>query len=156
MTCVFFQSSEVAEIMPLSSFSQKFRPRPQLGLVTPPRPLLPKLEPGSVGADSPALSLTNDPILAQSPLKSSKISMDDTLGGFPVKCLVQIVRWLLNDIFLPFLPDVFIYIRKSIEFFITLEEDLHYSRMWWNNVKEWVLGVLSGRGGSISQQGTLL
>ncbi|XP_050722601.1 protein lin-9 homolog isoform X2 [Eriocheir sinensis] len=85
-------SSEVAEIMPLSSFSQKFRPRPQLGLVTPPRPLLPKLEPGSVGADSPALSLTNDPILAQSPLKSSKISMDDTLGGFPVKCLVQIVQ----------------------------------------------------------------
>ena len=86
-----FQSSEVAEIMPLSSFSQKFRPR--LGLVTPPRPLLPKLEPGSVGANSPALSLTNDPILAQSPLKS-KISMDDTLGGFPVKCLVQIVRGL--------------------------------------------------------------
>ncbi|XP_045113285.1 protein lin-9 homolog isoform X1 [Portunus trituberculatus] len=83
-------SSEVAEIMPLSSFSQKFRPR--LGLVTPPRPLLPKLEPGSIGADSPALSLTNDPILAQSPLKSSKISMDDTLGGFPVKCLVQIVH----------------------------------------------------------------
>lgn len=79
--------------MPLSSFSQKFRPR--LGLVTPPRPLLPKLEPGSIGADSPALSLTNDPILAQSPLKSSKISMDDTLGGFPVKCLVQIVRNLV-------------------------------------------------------------
>lgn len=77
--------------MPLSSFSQKFRPRPPLGMVTPPRPLLPKLEPGSVGADSPALSLTNDPILAQSPLKSSKISMDDTLGGFPVRCLVQIV-----------------------------------------------------------------
>ncbi|XP_047491886.1 protein lin-9 homolog isoform X1 [Penaeus chinensis] len=85
-------SSEVAEIMPLSSFSQKFRPRPPLGMVTPPRPLLPKLEPGSVGADSPALSLTNDPILAQSPLKSSKISMDDTLGGFPVRCLVQIVQ----------------------------------------------------------------
>lgn len=91
--CLFsFQSSEIAEIMPLSSFSQKFRPRPPLGLVTPPRPLLPKLEPGSAGADSPALSLTNDPILAQSPLKSSKISLDDTLGGFPVKCLVQIVR----------------------------------------------------------------
>ncbi|XP_069943963.1 protein lin-9 homolog isoform X2 [Cherax quadricarinatus] len=85
-------SSEVAEIMPLSSFSQKFRPRPPMGMVTPPRPLLPKQEPGSVGADSPALSLTNDPILAQSPLKSSKISMDDTLGGFRVKCLVQIVK----------------------------------------------------------------
>ncbi|XP_071531196.1 protein lin-9 homolog isoform X3 [Panulirus ornatus] len=85
-------SSEGAEIMPLSSFSQKFRPRPPLGMVTPPRPLLPKQEPGSAGADSPALSLTNDPILAQSPLKSSKISMDDTLGGFPVKCLVQIVQ----------------------------------------------------------------
>ncbi|XP_064092892.1 protein lin-9 homolog isoform X3 [Macrobrachium nipponense] len=84
-------SSEGAEIMPLSSFSQKFRPRPPLGMVTPPRPILPKLEPGS-GTDSPALSLTNDPILAQSPLKSSKLSMEDTLGGFPVKCLVQIVQ----------------------------------------------------------------
>nr|XP_045606145.1 protein lin-9 homolog isoform X3 [Procambarus clarkii] len=85
-------SSEIAEIMPLSSFSQKFRPRPPMGMVTPPRPLLPKQEPGSVGADSPALSLTNDPILAQSPLKSSKLSMDDTLGEFPVKCLVQVVK----------------------------------------------------------------
>ncbi|XP_042208505.1 protein lin-9 homolog isoform X2 [Homarus americanus] len=85
-------SSEVAEIMPLSSFSQKFRPRPPLGMVTPPRPLLPKLEPGCMGGDSPALSLTNDPILAQSPLKTTKISLDDTLGGFPVKCLVQIVQ----------------------------------------------------------------
>ncbi|CAL4084605.1 unnamed protein product, partial [Meganyctiphanes norvegica] len=85
-------SSEAPEIMPLSSFSQKFRPRPPLGMVTPPRPLLPKLEPGSIGTDSPALSLTNDPILAQSPIKSTKISMDDTLGGFPVKSLVQIVQ----------------------------------------------------------------
>ncbi|KAK3854343.1 hypothetical protein Pcinc_011334 [Petrolisthes cinctipes] len=86
-------SSEGAEIMPLSSFSQKFRPRPPLGLVTPPRPLLPKMDPNSTcGGDSPALSLTNDPILAQSPFKSSKLSMDDTLGGFQVKSLVQIVQ----------------------------------------------------------------
>lgn len=80
--------------MPLSSFSQKFRPRPPLGLVTPPRPLLPKVDPNSTcTGDSPALSLTNDPILAQSPLKSSKLSMDDTLGGFQVKSLVQIVSF---------------------------------------------------------------
>ena len=84
-------SSEGAEIMPLSSFqTSKWRPRVPLGLVTPPRPLLPKPEPGSSG-ESPALSLNNDPVLAQSPGKAtSKLSMDDTLGPWPVRSLVQV------------------------------------------------------------------
>ena len=80
-------------MMHLSSFTQKFRPRPPPGLVTPPRLILPKVE-GGESTDSPIHSLTNDPILAQSPMKPSKLSLDDTLGGYPVQSLVHIVSFL--------------------------------------------------------------
>ena len=82
-------------MMPLSSFTQKFRPRPPVGLVTPPRPILPKIEPD--GVDSPSYSLTNDPILAQSPIKPTKLSIEDTLGGFPVRSLAEIVSTAVKD-----------------------------------------------------------
>ncbi|MCL4135515.1 UNVERIFIED_CONTAM: hypothetical protein GTU68_055230, partial [Idotea baltica] len=74
----------------LSSFSHNFRPRVPFGLMTPPRPLLPKPETDPIAIDSPS-SLANDPILAQSPGRHSKLNFEDSIGGFPVRSLIVIV-----------------------------------------------------------------
>ncbi|KAB7507188.1 Protein lin-9-like protein [Armadillidium nasatum] len=83
-------SNEGFDMMPLSSFSHQFRPRIPFGLMTPPRALLPKPEVDPISMDSPT-SLSNDPILAQSPCRPSRLTVEDSIGGFPVRSLVGIV-----------------------------------------------------------------
>ncbi|KAJ8270514.1 hypothetical protein GJAV_G00115800 [Gymnothorax javanicus] len=78
-------SNEPHETMPISAFAQKQRPSRFQSLVTPPRvPYPPSAQPAMMG---------NDPLLGQSPWKSKLLSAEgDTLGGFPVKFLVQVTR----------------------------------------------------------------
>ncbi|KAF2365142.1 DIRP domain [Trinorchestia longiramus] len=100
-------SCEQPEMMPLASFQQKFRPRPPLGLVTPPRPLLPrsvsgdtpiKPPPSLSALDSPPF-ITNDPILAQSPrVPPAPLALGDIVGQYPVEELLHLVKlWKLLE-----------------------------------------------------------
>ncbi|XP_047736361.1 protein lin-9 homolog [Hyalella azteca] len=108
-------SCDPPEMMPLASFQQKFRPRPPLGLVTPPRPLLPRgvsmdtpnkasslcgldSPPGwGAGADAPFMC--HDPVLAQSPrTQPAPLTLSDRIGQYPVAQLMHIVRlWKLLE-----------------------------------------------------------
>lgn len=75
-------SIEPQDTMPISSFAEKHRPRTTF--YTPPRFILP-------GASPPRLD--HDPVLGGSPLKNQLLGMDGgTLGGFPIKFLVLVVR----------------------------------------------------------------
>uniref|UniRef100_A0A6A7G3S1 Protein lin-9 homolog n=1 Tax=Hirondellea gigas TaxID=1518452 RepID=A0A6A7G3S1_9CRUS len=99
-------SCEAPEMVPLASFQQKFRPRPPLGLVTPPRPILPRTLSGNetpnkaqqFGLDSPHY-ITNDPVLAQSPRHlHSTVTVGDTIGQYSVESLMHIVQlWKLLE-----------------------------------------------------------
>ncbi|XP_076362238.1 protein lin-9 homolog [Tachypleus tridentatus] len=74
-------STEPQETMPITAFAQKQRPRNMF--YTPPR-YIP--EPSSPQLD-------NDPLLAGSPIKPGlSIKEGDTVGGFPVKFLLLMVR----------------------------------------------------------------
>ncbi|KAM4633159.1 protein lin-9 homolog [Polymixia lowei] len=79
-------SNEPNETMPISAFAQKHRAARYLqNLMTPPRGTYPS-------ATTPVL-MDNDPLISQSPWKSKLPGAEgDTLGGFPVKFLVQVTR----------------------------------------------------------------
>lgn len=87
--------------MPIAAFGQK--QRPSQFFMTPPR--LPYTPLQSSVTD-------NDPLLRQSPWRS-KISGSDTetLGGFPVEFLIQVVRIALNILVICFLKKVFCVIK---------------------------------------------
>ncbi|XP_039604160.1 protein lin-9 homolog isoform X2 [Polypterus senegalus] len=77
-------SNEPHETMPISAFAQKQRPSRFQSLMTPPR--IPYFS-------TPSPLLDSDPLLSQSPWKSKLAGSDgETLGGFPVKFLVQVTR----------------------------------------------------------------
>ncbi|MBN3306038.1 LIN9 protein, partial [Amia calva] len=78
-------SNEPHETMPISAFAQKQRPSRFQAFMTPPRlPYAPSAQP---------TIMDNDPLLGQSPWKSKLSGTEgDTLGGFPVKFLVQVTR----------------------------------------------------------------
>ncbi|XP_071397857.1 protein lin-9 homolog isoform X2 [Centroberyx affinis] len=77
-------SNEPNETMPISAFAQKHRAARYLqNLMTPPRGPYPS-------ATTPVL-MDNDPLISQSPWKNKLPGAEgDTLGGFPVKFLVQV------------------------------------------------------------------
>uniref|UniRef100_A0A3Q2YW84 Lin-9 DREAM MuvB core complex component n=1 Tax=Hippocampus comes TaxID=109280 RepID=A0A3Q2YW84_HIPCM len=77
-------SNEPNETMPISAFAQKHRTtRYMQNLMTPPRGPYPS-------ATTPD---HHDPLINQSPWRTSLPAADgDTLGGFPVKFLVQVTR----------------------------------------------------------------
>ncbi|XP_071397856.1 protein lin-9 homolog isoform X1 [Centroberyx affinis] len=79
-------SNEPNETMPISAFAQKHRAARYLqNLMTPPRGPYPS-------ATTPVL-MDNDPLISQSPWKNKLPGAEgDTLGGFPVKFLVQVTR----------------------------------------------------------------
>ncbi|KAM6954733.1 protein lin-9 homolog [Aplochiton taeniatus] len=78
-------SNEPNETMPISAFAQKPRPSRFQSFLTPPRGPYPS-------ATTPVL-MDNDPLISQSPWKHKLPgSEEDTLGGFPVKFLVQVTR----------------------------------------------------------------
>ncbi|KAM3860892.1 protein lin-9 homolog [Diretmus argenteus] len=79
-------SNEPNETMPISAFAQKHRAARYLqNLMTPPRGAYPS-------ATTPVL-MDNDHLMSQSPWKSKLPGAEgDTLGGFPVKFLVQVTR----------------------------------------------------------------
>nr|XP_020444825.1 protein lin-9 homolog isoform X2 [Monopterus albus] len=79
-------SNEPNETMPISTFAQKHRTtRFMQNLMTPPRGPYPS-------AATPVL-MDNDPLINQSPWRSKLLGAEgDTLGGFPVKFLVQVTR----------------------------------------------------------------
>uniref|UniRef100_A0A8C7GTT3 Lin-9 DREAM MuvB core complex component n=3 Tax=Oncorhynchus TaxID=8016 RepID=A0A8C7GTT3_ONCKI len=71
-------SNEPNETMPISTFAQKLRPSRFQNFMTPPRV---------------TYASDNDPLISQSPWKNKLPGADgDTLGGFPVKFLVQVTR----------------------------------------------------------------
>ncbi|KAM8832739.1 protein lin-9 homolog isoform 1-T1 [Spinachia spinachia] len=74
------------ETMPISAFAQKHRiSRYMQNVMTPPRGPYPT-------ATTPVL-MDNDPLINQSPWRSKLPAAEgDTLGGFPVKFLVQVTR----------------------------------------------------------------
>ncbi|XP_038824447.1 protein lin-9 homolog [Salvelinus namaycush] len=78
-------SNEPNETMPISAFAQKQRPSRFQNFMTPPRETYPS-------ATTPVL-MDNDPLIGQSPWKRKLSGAEgDTLGGFPVKFLVQVTR----------------------------------------------------------------
>ncbi|KAI3363743.1 hypothetical protein L3Q82_001355 [Scortum barcoo] len=79
-------SNEPNETMPISAFAQKHRTSRYLQtLMTPPRGPYPS-------ATTPVL-MDNDPLINQSPWRNKLPGAEgDTLGGFPVKFLVQVTR----------------------------------------------------------------
>ncbi|XP_044025715.1 protein lin-9 homolog isoform X1 [Siniperca chuatsi] len=79
-------SNEPNETMPISAFAQKHRAsRYMQNLMTPPRGPYPS-------ATTPVL-MDNDPLINQSPWRNKLPGAEgDTLGGFPVKFLVQVTR----------------------------------------------------------------
>ncbi|XP_042359253.1 protein lin-9 homolog [Plectropomus leopardus] len=79
-------SNEPNETMPISAFAQKHRiTRYMQNLMTPPRGPYPS-------ATTPVL-MDNDPLINQSPWRNKLPGAEgDTLGGFPVKFLVQVTR----------------------------------------------------------------
>ncbi|CAG5928047.1 unnamed protein product [Menidia menidia] len=80
-------SNEPNETMPISAFAQKHRStRYTQSLMTPPRGPYPS-------ATTPVHMQDNDSLMNQSPWRSKLPgSEEDTLGGFPVKFLVQVTR----------------------------------------------------------------
>uniref|UniRef100_A0A3B4WY55 Lin-9 DREAM MuvB core complex component n=1 Tax=Seriola lalandi dorsalis TaxID=1841481 RepID=A0A3B4WY55_SERLL len=76
-------SNEPNETMPISAFAQKHRTaRYMQNLMTPPRAPYPS-----------AATPDNDPLINQSPWRNKLPGAEgDTLGGFPVKFLVQVTR----------------------------------------------------------------
>ncbi|XP_074471504.1 protein lin-9 homolog [Sebastes fasciatus] len=79
-------SNEPNETMPISAFAQKHRiSRYMQNIMTPPRGPYPS-------ATTPVL-MDNDPLINQSPWRNKLPGAEgDTLGGFPVKFLVQVTR----------------------------------------------------------------
>ncbi|KAK7907812.1 hypothetical protein WMY93_016424 [Mugilogobius chulae] len=79
-------SNEPNETMPISAFAQKQRSNRYFhNIMTPPRGPYPS-------ATTPVL-MDNDPLINQSPWKSKLTGAEgETLGGFPVKFLVQVTR----------------------------------------------------------------
>ncbi|KAM6992764.1 protein lin-9 homolog [Tautogolabrus adspersus] len=79
-------SNEPNETMPITAFAQKHRAsRYMQNLTTPPRGPYPS-------ATTPVL-MDNDPLINQSPWRNKLPGAEgDTLGGFPVKFLVQVTR----------------------------------------------------------------
>nr|XP_006625804.1 PREDICTED: protein lin-9 homolog isoform X1 [Lepisosteus oculatus] len=78
-------SNEPHETMPISAFAQKQRPSRFQAFMTPPR------LPYTTSVQHPIMD--NDPLLGQSSWKSKLSGTDgETLGGFPVKFLVQVTR----------------------------------------------------------------
>ncbi|XP_061842704.1 protein lin-9 homolog [Nerophis lumbriciformis] len=79
-------SNEPNETMPISAFAQKHRATRYIqNLMTPPRGAYPS-------ATTPVL-MDHDPLINQSTCRSKLPGADgDTLGGFPVKFLVQVTR----------------------------------------------------------------
>ncbi|XP_077443369.1 protein lin-9 homolog isoform X1 [Stigmatopora argus] len=79
-------SNEPNDTMPISAFAQKHRmTRYMQNLFTPPRGPYPS-------ATTPVL-MDHDPLINQSPWKTKLPGADgETLGGFPVKFLVQVTR----------------------------------------------------------------
>ncbi|KAK3542329.1 hypothetical protein QTP86_022480 [Hemibagrus guttatus] len=78
-------SNEPPETMPISAFAQKQRPSRYPNFMTPPRGTYP-------GPTQPVL-MDSDPLFSQSPWKNKLTGSDgETLGGFPVKFLVQVTR----------------------------------------------------------------
>ncbi|XP_061610207.1 protein lin-9 homolog isoform X1 [Phyllopteryx taeniolatus] len=79
-------SNEPNETMPISAFAQRHRTtRYMQNLMTPPRGPYPS-------ATTPVL-MDHDPLINQSPWRNKLPGADgDTLGGFPVKFLVQVTR----------------------------------------------------------------
>lgn len=79
-------SNEPNETMPITAFAQKHRSNRFFHtLMTPPRGPYP-------AATNPVL-MDNDPLINQSPWKSKLSAVEgETLGGFPVKFLVQVTR----------------------------------------------------------------
>ncbi|KAG5266150.1 hypothetical protein AALO_G00250350 [Alosa alosa] len=78
-------SHDPGETMPLSAFAQKQRPARLHTFLTPTREPYP--------SSAPSALMDNDPLLGQSPWKSTLTTSEgDTLGGFPVNFLVQVTR----------------------------------------------------------------
>lgn len=78
-------SNEPNETMPISAFAQKHRTRYFQNVITPPR--------GPYQSTSTPVLMDNDPLINQSPWKSKLPGAEgETLGGFPVKFLVQVTR----------------------------------------------------------------
>ncbi|XP_033847025.1 protein lin-9 homolog [Periophthalmus magnuspinnatus] len=79
-------SNEPTETMPISAFAQKHRSNRYLhNIMTPPR--------GSYPSATTPVLMDNDPLINQSPWKSKLSGAEgETLGGFPVKFLVQVTR----------------------------------------------------------------
>ncbi|XP_062324272.1 protein lin-9 homolog [Osmerus eperlanus] len=78
-------SNEPNETMPISAFAQKQRPSRFQNFLTPPR--------GPYPSSTTPVLMDNDPLISQSPWKSKLAGTEgDTLGGFPVKFLVQVTR----------------------------------------------------------------
>ena len=77
-------STDPPDLMPLSSFLSKSRHRPMQNIST-------YLSPPPYGSTfSP--QLTGDPLLSGSTPKGKILTLDGTLGGYPVKFLYHIVR----------------------------------------------------------------
>uniref|UniRef100_A0A8C1JTY4 Lin-9 DREAM MuvB core complex component n=1 Tax=Cyprinus carpio TaxID=7962 RepID=A0A8C1JTY4_CYPCA len=78
-------SNEPHETMPISAFAQKQRPPRFQNFLTPPR--------GSYPGSTQSILMDNDPLFSQSPWRNKLTGTDgETLGGFPVKFLVQVTR----------------------------------------------------------------
>ncbi|KAI5629629.1 protein lin-9-like, partial [Silurus asotus] len=71
--------------MPISAFAQKQRPSRFQNFMTPPR--------GTYAGSTQPILMDSDPLFSQSPWKNKLTGSDgETLGGFPVKFLVQVTR----------------------------------------------------------------
>ncbi|XP_034018345.1 protein lin-9 homolog isoform X2 [Thalassophryne amazonica] len=79
-------SNEPNETMPISACAQKHRTtRYMHNLMTPPR--------GPYTSVNTPVLMDNDPLISQSPWRNKVLGVDgDTLGGFPVKFLIQVTR----------------------------------------------------------------
>ncbi|KAM9435948.1 protein lin-9 homolog [Clarias gariepinus] len=78
-------SNEPPETMPISAFAQKQRPSRFPNYMTPPR--------GTYPSSTQPILMDSDPLFSQSPWKNKLTGSDgETLGGFPVKFLVQVTR----------------------------------------------------------------
>ncbi|XP_030627606.1 protein lin-9 homolog isoform X3 [Chanos chanos] len=81
-------SNEPHETMPISAFAQKQRPSRYQNFLTPPR--------GSYPGSTQSILMDNDPLFSETPWKSKLSGTDgETLGGFPVKFLVQVKSYSL-------------------------------------------------------------
>jgi len=79
-------STEPPDLMPLSSFLSKGRPRPLPSINSYLSP------PGAFSEAGLSPQLTGDPLLSGSTPKGKSLRLDGSLGGYPVKFLFHIVR----------------------------------------------------------------